>query len=126
MSHLIRFPRWAAMAAALLAIAALALAPTPASAQALYGSVVGTVTDASGAPVPGVTVSATNTGTSLKLDTVSDGDGNFAFRNLLPGVYEVTAALEGFRELRQTGIRVSAGEPARHDLKLQVGALAEA
>jgi carboxypeptidase family protein/TonB-dependent receptor-like protein len=126
MTYLTRLSSRFLVAVASMAIAAVSLAPAPASAQALYGSIVGTVADESGAPVPGVTVSVTNTGTGLKVDAVTDGNGDYAFRNLLPGMYEITAALQNFRELRQTGIRVSAGEPGRHDLKLQVGALAEA
>jgi len=126
MTHLTRHSSRAAVWVALVAIAALSLAPAPASAQALYGSIVGTVADDSGAPVPGVTVSATNTGTNLKVDAVTDSSGDYAFRNLLPGVYNLNAAISGFREIQQTGIRVSAGNPARFDLKLQVGALTEA
>jgi len=111
--------------ALLVAIAVALLAPAPASAQALYGSIVGTVTDESGAPVP-ANVTATNSGTGLKLDAAADATGNYAFRNLLPGVYELGVSLQGFRELRQTGIRVAAGNPVRYDLKLKVGALTEA
>jgi len=107
------------------AIAASLLAPSPASAQPLYGSIVGTVMDETGAPVPGATVTATNRGTGLKLETVSDGTGGYTFRNVHPGVYDLAIALPGFRELRQTGVRVSAGNPVRFDVKLQVGALAE-
>jgi hypothetical protein len=114
------------VAVALVAVAALSLTPPPAAAQALYGSIVGTVADESNAPVPGVTVTAINTGTNQSVDAVTDGDGNYAFRNLIPGVYEIKASVSGFRELRQTNIRISAGEPARHDLKLQVGAMSEA
>jgi outer membrane receptor protein involved in Fe transport len=113
------------MAAAIIAIAAF-LAPLPASAQALYGAIVGTVADQSGAPVPGATVTATNTGTASKVDALTDADGNYSFRNLLPGVYDLAASLQGFRELRQTGVRVSAGNPVRHDLKLEVGTVSEA
>ena len=118
--------RIAIRAVAMVAIAAAALVPAPASAQTLYGSIVGTVTDESGAPVPGANVTATNSGTGLNLETTSDTTGNYAFRNLLPGVYDLAASVQGFRELRLTGIRVSAGNPVRFDLKLEVGALAEA
>src|SRR5688572_4859892 len=118
--------RLSSRAGAALAIAALSLVPSPVTAQALYGAIVGTVADESGAAVPGVTVSATNTGTGLKVDAVTDRDGSYAFRNLLPGVYDLSAAIQGFREIRQTGIPVSAGNPVRFDLKLEVGALAEA
>jgi outer membrane receptor protein involved in Fe transport len=112
----------------LLAIVAIAasLAPPPLSAQALYGSIVGTVNDGSGAPVPGATVTASNSGTGLKLDVSTDGEGGYAFRNMQPGTYDLSVALQGFRELRQTGIRVAAGNPVRMDLKLEVGAMEEA
>src|SRR5687767_1801944 len=112
------------LAAALLALGAL-LAPRLLCAQALYGSIVGTVADESGAPVPGATVVATNTGTSLKVEAVTDTEGSYTFRNLPPGVYELAISMQGFRELRQTNVRVSAGNPIRHDLKLEVGAMAE-
>ena len=113
-----------AMAAAILVIAAV-LAPPPASAQALYGSIVGTVADESGAPVPRATVVATNPGTGLRLEAVTDESGSYTFRNVPPGVYELMITMQGFRELRQTDVRVSAGNPVRHDLELEVGAVAE-
>jgi hypothetical protein len=125
MADLIRITRKAVLVAAIALIAASFSAP-PALAQTLYGAIVGTVTDQSGAPIPGATVSATNTGTGSKIDAVTDGDGNFAFRNLLPGSYDLGVSLQGFRELRSTGLRVTAGNPQRHDLKLEVGTVSEA
>lgn len=122
MSSLARFTLKAALA---LAIVAALLAPLPASAQTLYGSITGTATDQQGAPIPGATVTATNTGTGLKVEAVTDASGSYTFRNLLPGLYDLNASLEGFRALNQTGLRVSAGNPIRVDLKLEVGALAE-
>src|SRR5262249_25164075 len=73
-TDLVRISRLAAMLAAIVLIAAALVAP-PAAAQALYGAIVGTVTDQSGAPVPGATVTATNTGTSHKVDAQTDSDG---------------------------------------------------
>ncbi len=122
MAHLTRIPLKAAVA---IAIAAALLVPLPAAAQTLYGSIVGTVSDPQGAAIPGATVTATNTGTSHKIEAVSDSDGNYAFRNLLPGIYNLGAALQGFRELNQTGLRVTANTTVRVELKLEVGALAE-
>ena len=121
MAPLIRVTLKAALALAIVA----ALAPLPASAQALYGSITGTVTDQQGAAIPGAAVTATNTGTGLQVTAVTDKDGNYTFRNLLPGSYDLGAALQGFRELKQTGLRVSAGNPVRVELKLEVGTLAE-
>ena len=83
---------------ALVACASLAL-PAIASAQALYGSITGAVTDNSGAAVPGVTVTVTNEGTGLKLDTVSDGEGLYTVRNVLPGTYTLGAASAGLQDL---------------------------
>ena len=125
MADIIRITRKAALVAAMALIAASISTP-PALAQALYAAIVGTIADQSGAPVPGATVTATNQGTGLKVDTQTDGDGNYTFRNLQPGVYDLSASLQGFRELKKTGVRVSAGNPIRQDLKLEVGTVAEA
>jgi hypothetical protein len=125
MPDLIRISRKAAVVAAIVAIAA-ALAAPPAFSQALYGSIVGTIADQSGAPVPGATVTATNAGTGHKVDTQTDTDGSYTFRNLQPGVYDLSSSLQGFKEMKKTGIRVSAGNPVRQDLKLEVGTVAEA
>ena len=122
MAQLIRSKPMAALA---ITIALALLVPLPAAGQALYGSITGTVSDPQGAPIPGATVTATNTGTGLQLTAVTDRDGNYTFRNLPPGIYDLGAALQGFRELKQTGLRVSAGNPVRVELKLEVGALAE-
>src|SRR5262249_44336046 len=77
------------------------------------------------AVLPGVSVSITNTGTSLKLDTITDATGSYIFRNLLPGEYDMTLLLKGFKEMRQSAIIVSAGNPKRMDIALQVGASQE-
>ena len=69
MAHLTRFTLKAAVA---LAIVAALLVPLPAAAQTLYGSIVGTVSDPQGAAIPGATVTATNTGTGLKVTAVTD------------------------------------------------------
>jgi len=122
MSRLTRSPLKLAIA---MAIAVAWLAPCPAAGQILYGSLTGTVTDQQKAALPGVTVTATNVGTGLKLETVTDASGNYTFRNLLPGTYDLMAALEGFKETRQGGLGVSAGNAIRIDLALQLGQLAE-
>jgi hypothetical protein len=117
---------WSAALVAIAALVVAVFAPPPAAAQALYGSIVGAVSDQTGAAVPRAVVVASNTGTGLKLEATADEEGNYAFRNLLPGSYDLQVSMQGFRELRQTGIRVSAGNPVRFDLKLEVGAMAEA
>ncbi len=111
--------------AAALAVACTWLPPMPVAGQALYGSIVGTVTDAQGAIAPGVTLVASNVGTGLRAEAISDADGNYVFRNLLPGTYNLVATLTGFREHTQRGIPVAAGNPVRLNIALAVGAVSE-
>jgi hypothetical protein len=111
--------------ACLTAAALLLTGSRSAEAQALYGSIVGNVSDTQGAITPGVTLTATNTGTGLVVETTSDTDGAYTFRNLLPGTYDLSASLSGFREHKQTGIPVTAGNPVRVNIALAVGALTE-
>src|SRR5260370_5041276 len=61
-------------------------------AQSFYGSIVGTVTDPSGAVVPGATVTGTNTGTNEANSIKSDATGKFNIANLLPANYKVEVA----------------------------------
>jgi carboxypeptidase family protein len=96
-----------------------------ANAQALYGSIVGNVTDPQGGVLQGVSVTITNIGTGLKLDATTDDTGSYVFRNLLPGTYSMTLSHGGFKELRQSDIEVTAGNPKRIDATLQVGGAQE-
>ncbi len=96
-----------------------------ASSQVLYGSIVGNVTDAQGAVTPGVTLTATNTGTGLTVETVTDENGTYAFRNLLSGTYDLSASLAGFRGHQERSIAVSAGNPVRVNVTLAVGGVNE-
>ena len=114
-----------ALVACATLIACAFLTPTNASAQALYGGVTGQVVDQQRAALPGATITLTNTGTSARLEQVSDAQGLYTFRNLPPGTYDITCALTGFRELRQTGLKVSAGNPIRIDLEMEIGAMSE-
>ena len=107
---------------ALLAVGSL---PGAASAQALYGSIVGEVTDPQGAVLTGVSITITNTGTGLKLTTVTDDNGGYVFRNLLPGTYDMTLSAKGFKEMHQAALTVPAGTPKRVDITLEIGAAQE-
>ncbi len=122
MSRVTRSPLKLAIA---LALAVAWLAPSPAAGQILYGSLTGTVTDQQKAAMPGVAVTATNTGTGVAAEAVSDATGNYTIRNLVPGIYDVSAVLQGFRELRQRGMNITAGNIIRADLILQLGQLSE-
>ena len=105
--------------------AAISFSPTPTTAQALYGSVTGTITDSTGASVPGATITLTNEQTGLELNGVTDQAGTYTIRNVLGGTYTLKASLQGFKEFVQTGIPVIVGGIARINGRLEIGALTE-
>jgi hypothetical protein len=96
-----------------------------ASAQVLYGSVVGSVKDAQGGAVPGASVTITNKDTGLTLDTTSNAEGNYSFTNVLPGPYDVKVSLQGFREFVRSNVPVTISNISRVDVTLEVGTLSE-
>lgn len=115
--------RWLA-AAVLIATAAL-LSPERASAQVLYGSLVGNVTDSSGAAVPKATVTATNKGTNQAREVITDDNGGYSFADLQGGIYTLKISQQGFKTFEQTDVTVSANNVNRVDIALQIGAVNE-
>jgi hypothetical protein len=105
-------------------VALLTLAPA-ASAQVLYGSVVGNVSDGSGAAVPDATVTLTQTSTGLTRQGHTNETGQFQFPTMPGGVYEVTVAKAGFTTFSTKDVSVSPNGVARVDVSLEVGAIAE-
>ena len=110
----------------LVAAAACCACAAAARAQGV-GAIGGTVADASGAVLPGATVTLSNPLGSIggNRETVTDARGAFQFIRLVPGTYTVKAELEGFRAATQESIVVNADVTARVDLKLEIGALQE-
>src|SRR5579862_376854 len=87
----------------------LFLVGLPAKAQTYLGAINGTVTDPSGAVVPGASVKATNKATGIDHATVSTSDGQFAFQDLPVGVYSVTVTAAGFPVTTIDGVLVEQG-----------------
>jgi hypothetical protein len=96
-----------------------------ADGQVLYGSVVGTVTDPSGAVVPGSSITVVDTGTGQIRTDKTDENGRYNFTNLLPGTYSVTAIAKGFRQLEKSLVTVTPNTVTRIDLRLEVGQASE-
>lgn len=109
-----------------LIAAVLVLSPLPLNAQAFYGSVVGTVTDASGAVVPNATVKVTNIGTSISVTVESETSGRYSVVNLVPGPYNVEVSKSGFKRFVREKLVVEVGQVTRADAPLQVGTVNEA
>ena len=104
---------------------ALVLLAAPASAQDPRGSIAGTVTDATGGVLPGVTVVVTNTETGVSQNTVTDSEGRYRVLYLNPGSYAVTAELSGFKKFSAAPTRVGVGDVVRVDVALETGGLTE-
>ncbi len=101
------------------------IAVKPAAAQVLYGSVVGVVTDQSGAVIPGATITMTGSGTGVTKSATADGGGRFDLVNILPGKYDLKVEQKGFRTYVTKDIDVVPDTVARMDVKLDVGQLSE-
>src|SRR5688572_11732365 len=90
--------RWLACLVTLLALSAVEL-----YAQSTTGRISGTVTDASGAVLPGATVSVTQEGTGLTRSAIADEKGAYVFVSLPTGAYTVAAELSGFQKAVRSG-----------------------
>ena len=96
---------------------------TPAGAQTL-GTITGDVKDASGAALPGATVTAQNIATNAVRTQQSNGVGAFSFPAMPPGAYMLKAELDGFR-LAQSSVELHVEEALRVTLTLEIGGITE-
>ena len=92
--------------------------------QAQYdnGSLVGTIRDTSGAPVPHVKVTITNTETGIVTQATTNGTGEYDVPSLRVGTYKIVASASGFSDAEADNIGVSVGVRLNIDLSLKVGA----
>ena len=120
MSRLSRVTR-----AALVALLALTI-PAAVSAQMTRGGLVGTVRDASGGVVAGVTVTVTNLDTNAARVAVSDAQGAYRVPALEPGRYKITTELSGFAPFEQTDVVVRSALDTSVDITVKAGGISEA
>jgi len=115
----------AAFYMALLAIGCL-LTNAPARAQAVYGSVFGTVTDKTGAVVPGATITLTDEAKGTVETVTSNESGDYTVSHLVPDTYDLKVDIKGFKSFLSKGIVVQADTAPRVDVALEIaGAGAE-
>ena len=110
--------------AGLFACASVLLTPRGWS-QAVTATVVGTISDSSGAVVPGATVTLTNEGTGAVATQTTNASGNYEFPFISPGSYTVGVTAKGFKAGQQTGIAVQVNTTRRVDMTLQAGSATE-
>ncbi|MDQ1473425.1 MAG: hypothetical protein QOJ99_4905, partial [Bryobacterales bacterium] len=106
-------------------LVALVWAPGSALAQVLYGSVVGSVADASGAVVTNANVTLANEATGQSRDTNTTNDGTYSFTDVPEGVYTLTIAAKGFRTSRANHLGVFINAVTRNDIHMEIGDRAE-
>lgn len=112
-------------AALLFAALCLMLRAPLATAQAVFGSIDGTITDPQGAAVVGATVTVTDVSKGTTTTATSNDSGNFSVTHLIPDVYNVKVEGQGFKSAAQSNIRVQADTVTRLDTQLQVGSTTE-
>jgi hypothetical protein len=96
-----------------------------AQAQAANGNIEGVVRDTTGAALPGVSVTVTNTDTGTERTSLSNADGVYRAVLLPLGKYKVTAELQGFKTFEQQGVTLSAGQTVLINVELAVGSVSE-
>lgn len=99
----------------------LLLEALPLKAQVLYGTIVGTVTDQSGAVAPNADVSAVNPQTGETRDVKSDSAGRYTIGNVVPGTYDVRVTAPGFQQVTTKGVAATINTVTRVDIQMQLG-----
>src|SRR5690348_2960764 len=102
-----------------------AMVPSRASAQAVYGNIIGTVTDQSGAAVPNAKVTVTDVRKGTSDTFTTNSDGNYSATHLIPDDYRVRIEAPGFKTAESQPLTVNADASARFDAKLQLGQVSE-
>ncbi len=106
-------------------VLSLAVLAASAGAQSFRGGVQGLITDATGGALPGATVAIKSAATGLSRTTTTDGSGNYAFPELPPGNYDVSASLPGFVGQTVKAVHVDVSATRRINLELAAGGLSE-
>ena len=107
-----------------LVLSVLLLPASPSLAQN-FGQFTGRVLDASGAVLPGATITVTDPQTGIAVTEQANAAGVYVFPNLLPGTYNVKVELQGFQSTVRNGVELQTQQTARLDFSLAIGTLAE-
>ncbi len=95
------------------------------SAQTLYGSLNGVVTDSTGSVIPGAKVTATNPATGLSRSDTTDPTGSYQFTDLPPGTYDVTFVAAGFGQVTSKDVPIAANQTRRIDTVMTTGVVVQ-
>ncbi len=93
--------------------------------QATDGNLVGTITDATAAAIPGAQVKITNRATNIQTSTTSNASGEYRFNNIPVGSYDLSVAATGFGAMTESGLAVELNKTVTVNISLQVGAVSQ-
>ena len=110
---------------ALAGVALLLAAPAPGRAQVTTGTILGTVTDATGGVLPGVSVTIKSVGTGASRTVVTDAQGRYRESQLAIGGYEISAELQGFQTQIRKGLSLTVGSELVVNISMTVGSVSE-
>jgi hypothetical protein len=99
----------------------IAIVPSPVAAQNFYGSIAGTITDSTGAPLEGASVTATNSATGTRQVVQTSNAGEYRLVNLIPGTYRLEMEKAGFKRTTRENLEVQVEAVVRLDTSMQVG-----
>jgi hypothetical protein len=120
-SGLMTVSAWRSFRAAAYWLALIVVFSVSAPAQTSFGTIVGNVTDESGATISQVAVTITNEGTSAARTVVTGEGGSFTVPSLPSGTYTVQAEMKGFRTEIERGLKLDVNQTRRVDLTLRSG-----
>jgi outer membrane receptor protein involved in Fe transport len=109
----------------LCALLSVLLSAVPGYSQLTSGTILGTVTDASGAVVPAAKITATNLDTGFTRTATTDGAGNYQLPDMPLGRYQIKAAAQGFSSVVRGSMELIVDQKLRSDFQLKVGAVSE-
>ncbi len=115
MRHMVKIGLGCVLAAAMI------LSTGRGQAQSTYGTILGTVVDATGATVPNASVKVTNTDANTARNITTNNDGQYLANNLQPGNYKINISAQGFETFEATAVTLVARQTVRSDAVLRVG-----
>jgi hypothetical protein len=113
------------LSATLVVALLFSLSASRASAQAVYGSILGTVTDPQGAAVSGAKVTVTDENKGTTQETTTNSSGNYSVTHLIPDTYSVKVEAQGFKLVQQKNVIVRVDNGSLADFQLQLGSTTE-
>src|SRR5260370_30116189 len=112
-------------AAAIGDVVFLSLATRPGWSQESQGTILGRITDSTKLVVPGASVQITNVATTVSVQTVSNGAGNYSAPFLTPGTYRITVKKPGINNVVRDGVVLNLNDRLQSNIPLELGATSE-